>query len=233
MPLASFNTLPTEIVVQVFESLHNVKDVTALNAASTKFCNVWRENTVSISDAVFSRTIKGYDKAIELVEIQQKVLQRKTSDDDGRDGQMLERNKLILSNARECFYFYKTGDVWASERGLSSDEALWSNIYYCFCMVEFLEEDALAQSPCLASLDLENLEVMFYFISWYLAKHFASFHMDGSTSSGKIPLTVGLEKSGGKPVECAVVCFHDRLRKHVLVLNRPKWRWMGSKECGA
>lgn len=143
---------------------------------------------------------------------------------------MLERNKLILSNAHDSIYFYEEGtSFWASERWLSCDETLWSNIYYCLCIVTFLEKDTLAQSPCLASLDLENLEIMFSFISWYLAKYFGSFRMDGSTTSAEVPQTVGVEKSGEKSSECALVYFHDRLRKHVLVLNRPKWRSMGSK----
>ena len=207
MPPASFSDFPVEVLIQVYKSLDNVKDVTALNLASHQLHNVWLSNIVSISDAVLSRTIKGYDKASEFVELQQKFLERKHCDDDGRDRQTLERNKLVLSNARHCLYFYKAAtDAWCSGRRLSCNETPWSQIYYCLRILDFTEEDTFAQSPCLASLDYETLEIMFSFINWYLADYFRSCQMNGS--SNEVPLPLG-----------TLVNFHHRLGKHIMALN--------------
>ena len=208
MPTASFSDFPVEVLMQVYKSLDNVKDVTALNLTSHRLHNVWLSNTMCISDAVLSRTIKGYDKASEFVEIQQKFLERKHCDDDGRNQQTLERNRLALSNARHCLDFYEAAtDSWCSGRCLSCNETLWSQIYYCLRILDFTGEDTFAQSPCLASLDYETLEIMFSFINWYLADYFRSCQMNGSRDEVPLPLST-------------LVDFHHRLEKHIMALNR-------------
>ena len=159
MPPASLTTFPAELLIQVYKSLDNVKDVTALNLASHQFYNLWLSHTVSISDAVFSRAIKSFDDARELAEIQQKFVERNHCDDNGhhdRYQEALERNKLLTSNEDAFRTFYQQEKPW-----LNSDENLMSKIYYCVCMLILMKDDAFAQSSCLASLDLETLQHMF------------------------------------------------------------------------
>ncbi len=102
MPPASLSDLPAELLIQVYKSLDNVKDVTALNLTSHQFYHLWVSNTVSISDAVFSCTINSFDDARELAKIQQKFVERNHCDDDGHQDpyqRARERNKLMISNA--------------------------------------------------------------------------------------------------------------------------------------
>ena len=108
MQPVSLSDFPAELLIQVYKSLDNMKDITALNLVSHQFYDLWHSHTVSISDAVFSRKIKSFDDVTELMKLQQKSVERNHSDDNGHHDpyrQALERNKLMVSNAHDHLAF--------------------------------------------------------------------------------------------------------------------------------
>ena len=292
MPPASLSDFPVEVLIRLYKSLNTVKDITALNLASSRLHNVWLSNTVSISDAVLSRTIESYDDACELAklqqkfpepkqcdkdvhnqvllkdvqdqqllaryklaisnaprlrdvwlsnagsvsdvklsyitedydgtyehaEIQQKLLERKQCDDHGPDQQMLERNKLILSNAHLYHYFYEvTTNLCSSEPWFNSDETLWSKIYYCLCILDFAEEDTSAQSPRLASLNLKTMEAIFSLFTSYVAVIIPCL---ARIASGGGPLRTGLEALGKKRAGSTLLDFRYMLANQIMALKK-------------
>ena len=163
MPSTSLRDLPAELLVQVYESLDNVKDITALNLVTHQFYDLWLSNTLSISDAVFSRTIKSYHHARELVKLQQKVLKQDHCDNDGhRDPyrRALERNKLMISNIHDFHAFYKVeNQVDADELRLNHKE-IHLRTYFDLCMLVVAEEDRRVSSH-LALLNSEIVRFMY------------------------------------------------------------------------
>jgi len=68
MTSTSLSGLAPEQVLQVFKSLDNHHDITALSANPRKFNEVWQLNASTISKAVIPRSIERHDLAIELVD---------------------------------------------------------------------------------------------------------------------------------------------------------------------
>ena len=56
MPSTSLSDFPVEVLIQVYESLDNVTDITVLNLTTYQHYNVWLSNTVLISTTVLSCT---------------------------------------------------------------------------------------------------------------------------------------------------------------------------------
>lgn len=196
MPPASFSSCPAEVWIQVYKSLDDAKDATALRGTFRKLRAVWHSNAASISDVIFPRTIKGYNKARELVKIQQKSLGRNHCEDDDRSSQeVLEQNKLMISNAKGYHALHKAMPRPYSPRWLYCDENLRSKIYYCLCMLVLTQGDTSAQPSCFDSLDLETLEIMCDFVGWYSIERFYLFKRDENRPSFPIPF--GLEKVVG------------------------------------
>ena len=211
MAPASLTTFPAELLIQVYKSLNNVKDVTALNLASPRFHGVWRENIVSISDAVFSRTIKNYVVARELVKVQQKSVERNPCEDNGHQDpyrQALERNKLMVSNAHDSLKFYQEERRW-----LKRDETFMSKIYYRICMLVLAKEDTFAQSSCLASFDLETLKLMLKVFH----EHVRTLTLQ---PNGKFSAQFTSSKVGGISPEDIPVNVVSILYKHISALHR-------------
>ena len=87
-----------------------MKDITALNLVNCRFYELWFSHTLSISDAVFSCTIKSFEHTRDLVKSQQKVLEQDHCDNDGHHDpyrRALERNKLMISNIHGVHAFYE------------------------------------------------------------------------------------------------------------------------------
>ncbi len=72
MPPKSLSEFAPELIIHIFESLSSFEDIVSLNSTSHYFFNIWRTNTVSISDAVRPR-FECYQDALELLQIQGKV----------------------------------------------------------------------------------------------------------------------------------------------------------------
>ena len=213
MPPASLTTFPAELLIQVYKSLDNVKDVTALNLASHQFYDLWVSHTVSISDAVFSRTIKSFDDARELVKIQQKFVEQNHCDDDGhhdRYREALERNKLMISNVQNCLAnnAYEKQDFSAP-----SDETLLSKINYCAWMLVLTTEDTFAQSSCLASLDLETLQPMFEIVGRLIDL------LESGIFYVHFPPGIDFNKIGGRSQEDRLLNVRDTLEERISALK--------------
>ena len=213
MPPASLSDFPAELLIQVYKSLDNVKDVTALNLASHQFYDLWLSHIVSISDAVFSRTIKSFDDARELVKIQQKLVERNHCDDNGhhdRYREALERNKLMISNVQNCLAnnAYEKQDFSAP-----SDETLLSKINYCAWMLVLTTEDTFAQSSCLASLDLETLQPMFEIVGRLIDL------LESGIFYVYFPPGIDFNKIGGRSQEDRLVNVRDTLEERISALK--------------
>ena len=151
---------------------------------------------------MLSRIIRDYDNACEDAKVQQ----------------MLERNKLILSNNHHYHGFYEaTTNLCSSEPWFNSDETLWSKIFYCLCILDFAEEDTFAQSPRLASLDLKTMEAMFTLFTSYVS---VTIPCLARIASGKGPLRIGLEYIGGKRTGSALLDFRYMLAKQIMALKK-------------
>ena len=222
MPPASITTLPTEILIELYKSLNNMKDVTALNRVLPRFHDVWCKNTVTISDAVFPRTIKGYDEACELVKIQQKFCGRDHGDDNGYHGPYgkgLERHKLIIMNARRFEEFYE----WrikphTPEAENDETETAWSRIYYSICTLILTEKDTFAQSSYLASCNPEIIVAI---------RNLADEDLFGPTRRSERrlfevadKLKFGSAKFGEYDADDALRNAEATLEKHVLAFQR-------------
>ncbi len=215
MPPASLSDFPAQLLIQVYKSLDNVKDVTALNLASHQFYDLWHSHTVSISDAVFSRKIKSFDDARELANIQQKSFGWDHCDDNGPHDpyrQTLERNKLMVSNIHDSFKYYDKESVSGRSFG-----ALLSKAYYCVCTLVLTTEDSFAQSSCLASLDLETLQLMREFVGQSLFTLTLCAQTDGSS----VPFhsRFALERLDGKSPKDTLENVLDTLKKHISALE--------------
>ena len=201
MPSASLSDFPAELLIQVYKSLDNVKDITALNLVSHQFYDLWFSHTLSISDAVFSRTIKCFDLARELVELQEKIIERIRCNDNGHHDpyrRALEHNKLMMSNAHGFPYSYEAeAQVHPAVFRFHRDyEELQLKIYYGLCILVLAEEDTFAQSSCLASLDFETMRLMYFVI--YRETYDAPV---GFTGVQYVHFRFGLDKTGGKSPE--------------------------------
>ena len=222
MPPASLGDLSAESLIQVYKSLDNVKDVTALNLTSHQFYHLWLSDTIPISDAVFSRTIKSFDDARELVKIQQKSVQRKYCGSNGHYDpyrQAQERNKLMLSNFHNYLKFCEEETrLYPSERFLDPEGTRLSKSYYCVWMLILTEKDAFAQSSCLASLDSETLRLMFRLVLRKCAALFPPW----TEFSAADPQRFGLGKTGGKFPVNALGKVLRTLNKHISALESAK-----------
>lgn len=197
MPPSSLSDFATELLIQVYKSLDNVKDVTALNLVSHQFYDLWLSNALSISDAVFSRMIESIDDARELVKLQQKFLERDHGDDDGQHDpyrRALERNKLMISNAHGFPAFCEAEKQLdpVSLRFNRNDEETHSKIYYRLRMLILAKQDTFAQSSCLASLNFETVKMMCSIIFREGRAHIVS----GGVRD--VPMWFGIEKVGGE-----------------------------------
>ena len=67
--------LPPEIILHIYENLHNPCDIAALNRTSWTNYWIWKINAASISEAVLSRSIDCYNSALELFEVEERVKQ--------------------------------------------------------------------------------------------------------------------------------------------------------------
>ena len=208
---------PAELLIQVYKSLDNVKDITALNLASHQFYDLWSSHTLSISDAVFSGTIKSFDDARELAELQQNYFGRNHWDDNGHHDpylEALERNKLMVFNAHNYLDVCEEGiSLRPFERWINPNEPILSRVYYCIWKLVLMEEDTFAQSSCLASLDLKNLEVMVEIIVRDMSPSFLFPGRDGFNDQD--PPRFALKQMGGKSPEHALLNVLNTLRKHI------------------
>ncbi|MCJ1454650.1 hypothetical protein MMC28_005003 [Mycoblastus sanguinarius] len=106
MAPGSISELAPELILQIFESLNNYQDITALNATSGKFYSIWQLNAVPISNAVFIRSIDSFDDALELLDAQREPRLEISVSEQGLNNQpkksdyeaTLERNKQLISN---------------------------------------------------------------------------------------------------------------------------------------
>ncbi|KAK0515373.1 hypothetical protein JMJ35_002752 [Cladonia borealis] len=213
MPSASLSDFPAELLVQVYKSLDNVKDITALNLVTHQFYDLWLSNTLSISDAVFSRTVKSYHHARELVKLQQKVLERDHCDDDGHHDpyrRALERNKLIISNATGFHVFYEA-------KKQVSPEEIHLETYYGLCRLILAEELPFAESSCLALLNSEIVRIMYSVVYHYPEDH-AQAVLTGLLDEVHTRFGVGI--IDGKFPGDIVECLWKILVEHVRALER-------------
>ena len=163
MSSALLSDFPTELLIQVYKSLDNVKDITALNLVSHQFYDLWSSHALSISDAVFSRTIKSYHHARELVKLQQQVLERNHCDDDGHHDpyqRALQRNKLMISNIHSFHAIYEAEKQVDSDEFRFNREEIYFKTYSGLCMLILAEEDRFVSSR-LASLNFETLRIIY------------------------------------------------------------------------
>ena len=206
----SLSNFPTELSIQVYKSLDNVKDVTALNLVSHQFYNLWLSHTLSISDAVLSHTIKSFNDARELVELQQKFLERDHCDDDGHHDpyrRALERNKLMVFNDHDCLHLSKV--VYELS---PATRIVWSKVYYCLCILVLTTEDTFAQSSYVASLEFGTSVILFELVCDKLFVFNSRFRV----------LRFSLERFGGKPLDKTLKNILDMLEKHISALKTEK-----------
>ena len=91
----SLAKLAPELLIQRYTSLNNAKDITVLNRTSRQFYDIWRLNSISISNTVLPHTIEQLDDAQELFEMQQKSIDQRDLDSYRKH---LERTKALISN---------------------------------------------------------------------------------------------------------------------------------------
>ena len=209
----SLSNCPAELLIQVYKLLDNVKDVTALNLVSHQFYSLWLSHTLSISDAVLSHTIKSFNDARKLVELQQKFLERDHCDDDGHHDpyrRALERNKLMISNDQNSVHLSEV--VYELS---PAAQTVWSKVYYCLRILVLTTEDTFAQSSYVASLEL-GASVALY----ELVRHELFIFKNRGMAS--VTLRFGLERFGGKPPGGTLKDILDILGNHLLALRSAK-----------
>ena len=206
----SLSSFPAELLIQVYKSLDNVKDVTALNLVSHQFHSLWLSHTLSISDAVLSHTIKSFNDARKLVELQQKFLERDHCDDDGHHDpyrRALERNKLMVFNDHDCLHLSEV--VYELS---PATRIVWSKVYYCLCILVLTTEDTFAQSSYVASLEFGTSVILFELVCDELFVFNSRFRV----------LRFSLERFGGKPLDKTLKNILDMLEKHISALKTAK-----------
>ena len=223
MPAAPITTLPIEILIKLYKSFDDMHDVNHFSCALSRFHEVWRQHTVTISDAVLSRKIESYDHACELAKIQQKFFER---DHGGANGhhdphkQALERNKLINSNLNDFYELEKVTTIVYYNRCYRDYRILLSRIYYCICLLVFTDGDKSAQSSCLASLDLITLKRTHEIVEWYFDEHFVKYFPLDIWEG--VPLAFGLEKIGGGHPEVTLASVQHTLKKACLEVGKAR-----------
>lgn len=99
MSAPRFSTIPTELICQVFESLHVFSEVAALARTERIFHQIWRRQAASICRAVGFRSFPNFIEAERLLDTQEEADGESQTQDSGEERARV-RAKRLLSNAR-------------------------------------------------------------------------------------------------------------------------------------
>lgn len=94
--MAKLIDLPTELLVQVFESLEDFQSVNSLALTSQLLRNIWTSSTTRIFNAVLPQIIEHYDLASELMRLQMKSRFSDTATEQIMVGSEGSRNHAAL-----------------------------------------------------------------------------------------------------------------------------------------
>lgn len=157
MAIASLSALATDIVLHIFKSLDSHRTIVSLNSTSTRFYDIWRLNTLSISNAVLPRSIDCFEEAQELLKVQSSSI---IKDADQSPYQVsLQHNRRLLSNA-SVVAKVKSGlgllskNEWLIERYGQQGPA---RLYYCLWTATALSDNTERQHAYMDTLQLRDL----------------------------------------------------------------------------
>lgn len=160
----SMSKLAPEIILQIFKSLDSHHTIIAFNLTSSKFYNVWRLNTASISKKVLSRSIESFDYAQELVRVQEHALGENVLQETEASYQsVLKRNGSFVRNASKVVQAETEmlDSVHADLLFLISEEA-FTRVFYRIWTAAIFSRDLETLSDYLEAMPYHELANLYY-----------------------------------------------------------------------
>lgn len=98
MSSPALSQLPSELLIQIFESLEDFSTVSALGRTSCRLHSIWQANSASICPRILTNFIECPEEANTLFDVQQSLSSPKVRVVGNQA--VLDRTKAMISNAR-------------------------------------------------------------------------------------------------------------------------------------